>query len=280
MKKIIALFALVMLIGMACKRESFPKDVAFSVLYSGNDSRYTENYQRVINDNDSYISLCDLIGVSNAERQNIDYKTQQVIAVFDTARPQPLYDLRISKIQEYETYIKISISRVYNPRDGKQAQAYSVVRMPYSPKNIVFENLPFQYVAPEYKPEAGVSACLNNAAKATQEEIQECFVFQFREDGRMAVEHRGMVLNCGPTIVSTSSKQDGDKLIVTENEGYGADSILALCVCQKNVGYFLESVRFADYDSLLINYRFTTFDRGLRTRSFKIPTKGSGKVAL
>ena len=130
----------------------------------------------------------------------------------------------------------------------------------------------------EYTPTMGLSDCLRNILD-TKSADKESFCYEITENGLLLVEHRLMALNCGPTVVTTSLEQHGEVLILREEECFGKDSIMALCTCEKNVGYEAGTIS-TDTDSLLIQYRFFTFDRGLRTRSFKIPAQGKGLIVL
>ena len=137
------------------------------------------------------------------------------------------------------------------------------------------ENPPIE----EYTPTMGLSDCLNNVLDALKSADKESFCYEVTEDGRLLVEHRLMVLNCGNTVVATSLEQHGDILMLSEEECFGKDSVLATCVCEKNVGYEAGTIA-TDKDSLHIQYRFSTFERGLRTRSFKIAAQGRGLIVL
>lgn len=128
----------------------------------------------------------------------------------------------------------------------------------------------------EYTPTMGLSDCLSNGLKSAN---RESFCYEITDEGRLLVEHRLMVLNCGNTVVVTSLEQHGDILMLSEEECFGKDSVLATCVCEKNVGYEAGTIS-TEKDTLLIQYRFSTFERGLRTRSFKIVAQGRGLIVL
>ena len=130
----------------------------------------------------------------------------------------------------------------------------------------------------EYTPTMGLSDCLKNVLDA-KSAGKESFCYEITENGLLLVEHRLMVLNCGNTVVATSLEQHGDLLTLREEECLGKDSMMMTCYCLKNVGYEAGAIS-TDTDSLLIQYRFFTFERGLRTRSFKIPAQGKGLIVL
>ena len=257
---------------VACKRT---KEVEFVVLASGEQSRYTLDYYQIITDEAAYRQCENRLSVSLPA---VDFSAWQVVAVFDTVRPHPLYHIGIAKITEEDNYVNVQVKRDCDSRQGGYSQAYVLARMPRIQKSVHFETLPFIGDETGYIPQEGVSPCLNHAyaTKAGNETLY----FKFVDDGVLWLEHRGMELNCAPTIlVETSVRLEKDYLYVNEDERLGADSMLALCTCAKIVGYKADGI-VPEADSLQLELVFSTFERGQRSRSFKIPSSGSGEVLI
>ena len=266
------LLCLGLLAVVACKR---PVEVEFVVLASGEQNQEVVDYYQIITDEATYRQCENLLSVSLPA---VDFSSWQVGAVFDTLRAHPLYHIGIAKITEEDNYVNVQVKRDYDSRQGGCSQAYVLVRMPKISKGVHFETLPFFSDETGYIPKAGVSACLNHryAAKGGGGTLY----FNFMDDGTLWLEHRGMELNCSPTIlVETRVRLEQDRLYIEEDERLGADSMLALCTCAKNVGYKSEGI-WPEADSLQIELVFSTFERGQRSRSFKIPSSGSGEVLI
>ncbi len=257
----------------------------FQILYegsvSGGDVYWQDaEYYFVIESQDEYTEVYrSFIQVSypDTDPHEVDFSAYQVLGVFDTNRSHPTYKIGISQIEDKGEHIEVLVKRDYEPQAGTYDQAYVFARMPKTDKPVEFVDLPFEadVTAPDYMPEMGVSECLNMAKGLAGEET---VWFRFTDDGHLIIEHRSVELNCAETLVATSMERDGQKLTITEEEQLGPDGELALCVCAKNVAYRLDVP--AGEDSLEVNYRWTTFDRGLRTRTFKIPGHGSGEIYI
>ena len=161
--------------------------------------------------------------------------------------------------------------------EGGPAQAYVVVRMPKVDKPLRIVDLPFETDVenPNYMPELGTSDCLS---LAKDDYPSETFWFKFTEEGKLVVEHRNVMMNCGNTTLESSVSQEGPKLVIMEEEDRGADSLLALCRCFKNVAYAADVV--VDSDSLQVELHTSTTEMGPRVVSFKIPNQGSGEVFI
>lgn len=277
MKKLVPIgLALLLCVGLflvvACKRS---KEVAFVVLASGEHDGNVSDYYQIITDEIAYLRCGNSLLMS---LPSVDFSSCQVVAVFDTLRRHPLYHIGIEKITEESNYVNVQVKRDYDSRRGGPSQTYVVVRIPRIQKDIHFENLPF--IGEPFDddvPTEGVSSCIDHvyAAKAGNETLY----FKFMNDGVLWLEHRGMELNCAETLVETSVRFETDCLYIKEDERLGADSMLALCTCVKNVGYRTEGI-VPETDSLQIELVFSTFERGQSSRSFKIPSSGSVEVIL
>lgn len=258
---------------VACKRT---KAVEFVVLVSGEQqNREVLDYYQIITDEAAYRQCENRLSVSLPA---VDFSSSQVVAVFDTLRPHPSYRIGIAKITEEDNYVNVQVKRDCDSRQGGYSQAYVLARMPRIQKSVHFETLPFIGDETDYIPKEGVSPCLNHvyATKAGNETLY----FKFVDDGVFWLEHRGMELNCAPTIwVETSVKLEQGCLYINEDERLGTDSVLALCTCAKIVGYRSEGIA-PETDSLQVEFVFSTFERGQRSRSFKIPSSGSGEVVI
>ena len=267
-------------------QDTVPSLLDFAILYEGIGSGVPEyiladfqnQFYLVLSDQNSFSMMCGYaMYPDQVIPQEIDFGRYQVICLLDTLRTHPTYMMGIASIQDKGDCIEVQVKREYDSKPGKYSQAYVFARMPKTDKPVEFVDLPFEadVTAPDYMPEMGVSECLNMAKGLAGEET---VWFRFTDDGHLIIEHRSVELNCAETLVATSMERDGQKLTITEEEQLGPDGELALCVCAKNVAYRLDVP--AGEDSLEVNYRWTTFDRGLRTRTFKIPGHGSGEIYI
>mgnify|MGYP001062991498 CR=1 FL=1 len=256
----------------ACKRS---KNVEYTVLCAGEHNGNGMDYFQVITDDVAYYGLANLLRVSLPP---VDFTSNQVVAVLDTARIHPLYQVGIAKITDEEGYVNVQVKRDYAPRPGRYAQAYVVACMPRIQKSVVFETLPFisEPFDADYIPAEGVSTCLNRVQAGVG---QETLYFKFGESGMLWIEHRGMELNCAQTSVETGVRMEKECLYINEDERLGGDSVLALCTCAKNVGYGAGTIS-PKSDSLQVELTFSTLERGPRSRSFKIPAHGSVEVVI
>lgn len=257
---------------VACRRA---KDVTFSVLASDEHNGQVSDYYQVIIDEKAYRQFENLLSVSLPA---VDFSSSQVVAVFDTLRPHPSYRIGIAKITEEDNYVNVKVKREYEPRQGGYSQAYVLARMPRIQKDVHFETLPFigEPFEATYIPEEGVSPCLNRVQAVAG---WETLYFKFEDGGVLWLEHRGMELNCARTLVETDVRIEAERLYIKENECLGPDSVMATCVCAKNVGYRSEGL-CPEGDSLQVEFVFSTFERGQRARSFTIPSSGSGEVTI
>lgn len=261
----------------SCKpTEVKEKAVAYTVLYSGSFSGDIQPYYQVVRDSATFSEILSKTGLWG-EISDPDFSSRQVLAVFDMTRTHPTYKMEVSSVKETGEAIQVEVSRKLSPRSGRFDQAFVLVEMPRMEKEVRFTDLPYsEEDLSNYEPRLGVSSCLdmiagNNAA-------YEYLWYRFTDEGKLLLEHQGMELNCGPTEVETSVNWNGDILVIEEKEVLGRDSIMAPCVCAKNVGYMADVA--PKNDSIEVDFRFTTFDRGLRTRSFKISGKGSGSIVI
>ncbi|MCM1041005.1 MAG: hypothetical protein NC396_01070 [Bacteroides sp.] len=224
-------------------------------------------------------SYMRMIGNISCDIPIPDFTCQQVIALFDTTRTHPVYEIEVASMIDDGSFVNVSVHRNYQPQTGIYDQAYCIIGMERTEREVRFVEMPFEQEAEDgdYMPTMGVSSCLNRIASVNVAG-EEYLWFRFTGDGKAVFEHRGMILNCHETVVDISVKQNGGQLLIEETENYAPDSMFATCICPKNVGYEAEVV--SSGDSLQVDFKFTTFDRGLRTRSFKIPGSGSGKIYI
>ena len=259
----------------------------FTILYEGSvsgRSAYWQDaeYYFVIKTQDDYKEVYrDFIPVfyPDTDPQEVDFSAYQVLGIFDTNRSHPTYKIGIARIEDKGEYIEVQVKRDYEPQNGSYDQAYVFAQMQKTDKPVEFVDMPFEAdaTASDYMPEMGVSECLNQLPEKGLAG-EETVWFRFTDDGHLVIEHRSMELNCAQTIVATSMERDGQKLAISAEEQLGEAGELAMCICAKNVAYMLDVP--AGQDSLEVNYRWTTFDRGLRTRTFKIPGHGSGEIYI
>ena len=266
-------------------QDTLSSSLEFQILYEGSVSDRNvywrdAEYYFVIKSQDDYTRVYRKfipVFYPDTDPHEVDFSTYQVLGIFDTNRSHPTYKIGISRIEDKGEYVEVQVKRDYAPKAGSYDQAYVFARMSKTDKPVTFVDLPFKadVTASDFMPEMGVSECLNMPKGLAGEET---VWFRFTDDGHLLIEHRSVELNCGETLVATSMERDGLKLIITEEEQLGPDSMMATCVCAKNVAYMLDVP--AGEDSLEVNYRWTTFDRGLRTRTFKIPGHGSGEIYI
>ncbi len=251
----------------------------FDVLYSGTRfESFWEDYSRFCVNQSGYENMYRQLISWTGSPEEVDFTRYSVLAVVDAVRPYPTYQLRVSEIMDQGDSVLVYVARDVHFGEGGPAQAYVVVRMPKVDKPLRIVDLPFETDVenPDYMPQMGVSDCLDMPMGLAKG--QETLWFKFTENGKLVFEHRRMELNCAETLVEISGEQDGLQLSITMEERLGPDSMMAMCVCAKNVGYGLDVA--GGTDSLEVNYRWTTFDRGLRTRTFKIPGHGSGEIYI
>ena len=74
------------------------------------------------------------------ETTGVDFANFQLIAVFDTLYPSPIYDVNITNITENLDNIVVSYEKIYAPSGSSvYAQSFIIVKIPKSTKPLVFQ---------------------------------------------------------------------------------------------------------------------------------------------
>ncbi len=73
------------------------------------------------------------------ETTGVDFANFQLIAVFDTLYPSPIYEVNITNITENLDNIVVSYEKIYAPSGSSvYAQSFMIVKIPKSTKPVVF----------------------------------------------------------------------------------------------------------------------------------------------